>query len=130
MSSFDEAEYIAKRYLESKQNKESDSNKLAIKIIDYVSSPDLKFPLRKGGIISNGTTSYVYTNSIAYPNLFEFISKILHSEIPLTINDVRFGPGEIIVNRGTEHEAEEELALGIKELQKLVHAKKAEMFTL
>jgi len=50
MSNFDEAEYIAKRYLESKQNKESDSNKLAIKIIDYVSSPDLRFPLRKGEI--------------------------------------------------------------------------------
>src|ERR671931_1650183 len=128
MSSFDEVEYIAKRYLESRQIKESYSKNFAIRIIDYLSSPDLKFPLRKGGIISNGTTSYVYTNSIAYPNLFEFISKILHSEIPLTINDVRFGPGEIIVNRGNEHEAEQELALAIKELQKLIHAKRAETF--
>jgi hypothetical protein len=127
MSSFGEVEYLAMRYLESRKNKESDSNSFAIKIIDYISSPDLKFPLRKGGVISNGTTSYVYTDSIAYPNLFEFISEILHREIPITINDVRFGPGEIIVNRGTEHEAEQELALGIKELQKLIHAKRAEM---
>jgi hypothetical protein len=128
MSGFDEVEHIAKRYLESRQNKESDSKNFAIKIIDYISSPDLKFPLRKGGLISNGMTSYVYTNSIAYPNLFEFISEILHSKIPITINDVRFGPGEIIVNRGTEHEAEQELALAIRELQKLIHAKRAEMF--
>jgi hypothetical protein len=128
MSSFDEVEYIAKRYLESRQNKESYSKNFAIKIIDYISSPDLKFPLRKGGVISNGTISYVYTNSTTYPNLFEFISEILHSKIPITINDVRFGPGEIIVNRGTEHEAEQELALAIKELQKLIHAKRAEMF--
>jgi hypothetical protein len=128
MSGFDEVEHTAKRYLESRQNKESDSKNFAIKIIDYISSPDLKFPLRKGGLISNGTTSYVYTNSIAYPNLFEFISEILHSKIPITINDVRFGPGEIIVNRGTEREAEQELALAIKELQKLIHAKRAELF--
>jgi hypothetical protein len=127
MSSFDEVEHLAMRYLESRQNKESDAKSFAIKIIDYISSPDLKFPLRKGGVVSNGTTSYVYTDSIAYPNLFEFISEILHREIPITINDVRFGPGEIIVNRGTEHEAEQELALGIKELQKLIHAKRAEM---
>jgi hypothetical protein len=127
MSSFDKVEYLAMRYLESRKNKESDSRSFAIKIIDYISSPDLKFPLRKGGVISNGTTSYVYTDSIAYPNLFEFVSEILHREIPITINDVRFGPGEIIVNRGTEHEAEQELALGIKELQKLIHAKRAEM---
>ena len=130
MSSFDEVESIAKRYLESRQNKEADSKNFAIRIIDYLSSPNLKFPLRKGGVISNGTTSYVYTDNVAYPKLFEFMSKIIHREIPITINDVRFGPGEIIVYRGNEYEAEHQLALGIKELQKLIHAKRAEMFRL
>jgi hypothetical protein len=128
MSSFDEAENIAKRYLEARKNKQSDFQNFAVRIIDYLSSPDLKFPLRKGGVISNGTTSYVYASNMAYPNLFEFISEILHSEIPITINNVRFGPGEIIVNRGTEQDAQQELALSIKELRKLIHAKRAELF--
>jgi hypothetical protein len=128
MSSFDEPENAAKRYLEARKNKQSDLENFAIRIIDYLSSPDLEFPLRKGGVISNGTTSYVYAGNITYPNLFEFISEILHSEIPVTINNVRFGPGEIIVNRGTEQAAQQELALSIKELQKLIHAKRAELF--
>jgi hypothetical protein len=128
MSSFDEIESVAKRYLESRQDKEADTKNYAVRIIDYLSSPDLKFPLRKGGVISNGTTSYVYTDNMAYPKLFEFISEIIHSKIPITINDVTFGPGEIIVNRGNENEAEQELASGINELQKLIHAKRAEMF--
>jgi hypothetical protein len=128
MSSFDEIESVAKRYLESRQDKEADAKNYAVTIIDCLSSPDLKFPLRKGGVISNGTTSYVYTDNIAYPKLFEFMSEIIHSKIPITINDVTFGPGEIIVNRENEKEAERELASGIKELQKLIHAKRAEMF--
>jgi hypothetical protein len=79
MSSFDEVEHLAMRYLESRQNKESDAKSFAIKIIDYISSPDLKFPLRKGGVVSNGTTSYVYIDSIAYPNLFE-LQKLIHAK--------------------------------------------------
>ena len=126
MSSFDEVEDIAKRYLELRQDKESDVGEFAIRIIDYLSSSNLKFPLQKGGVVSTGTTSYLYANNTAYPNLFEFMSEILHTQIPITINNVRFGPGEIIVNRGNENDAEEELALGIKELQKLIHAKRSE----
>lgn len=123
MTSFDELEYNAKRYLESKQNKGLESKDAALKIIDFISSQDFKFPIQKEGVFSNGTTSYVYTKDITYPNLFEFISEILHTKIPITINGTRFGPGEIIVNKGLE-EAEEELDSCLKELQKLIHAKK------
>jgi hypothetical protein len=123
MTSFDELEYNAKIYLESKQNKGSESKDAALKIIDFISSQDFKFPIQKEGVFSNGTTSYVYTKDMTYPNLFEFISEILHTKIPITINDTRFGPGEIIVNKGLE-EAEEELNSCLKELQKLIHAKK------
>jgi hypothetical protein len=77
-------------------------------------------------MVSNGTTSYLYRNGTTYPNLFEFISKILHSEIPISINKVRFGPGEIIVSTGNENEANKQIALSIEELRKLVHAKRAE----
>lgn len=123
MTSFDELEYNAKIYLESKQNKGLDSKDAALKIIDFISSQDFKFPIQKEGVFSNGTTSYVYTKDMTYPNLFEFIAEILHTKIPITINDTRFGPGEIIVNKGLE-EAEEELDSCLKELQKLIHAKK------
>lgn len=126
MTSFDELEYNAKRYLESKQNKglESDSKDAALKIIDFVSSQDFKFPLQEEGVVSNETTSYVYANDLTYPNLFEFLAGILHTKIPITINGTRFGPGEIIVNKGCKEEAEEELDSCLKELQKLIHAKK------
>jgi|GraSoiStandDraft_46_1057282.scaffolds.fasta_scaffold358829_3 hypothetical protein len=126
MTSFDELEHNAKRYLESKQNKglESDSKDAALKIIDFISSQDFKFPVQGEGVVSNGTTSYVYANDLTYPNLFEFIAGILHTKIPITINGTSFGPGEIIVNKGCKEEAEEELDSCLKELQKLIHAKK------
>jgi hypothetical protein len=126
MTSFDELEYNAKRYLESKQNKglESDSKDAALKIIDFVSSQDFKFPVQEEGVVSNETTSYVYANDLTYPNLFEFIAGILHTKIPITINGTRFGPGEIIVNKGCKEEADEELDSCLKELKKLIHAKK------
>ena len=123
--SFDDLEYNAKKYMKLKQNKRSalESKDVAIKIIDSISSPGLKIPLQKG-VISNGTTSYVYTNDLTYPNLFEFIAEILHMKIPITINYTIFGPGEIIVNKGSKEEAELELDSCLKELQKLLYAKK------
>ena len=123
--SFDDLEYNAKKYMKLKQNKRSalESKDAAIKIIDSISSPGLKIPLQKG-VISNGTTSYVYTNDLTYPNLFEFIAEILHMKIPITINYTIFGPGEIIVNKGSKEEAELELDSCLKELQKLLYAKK------
>src|SRR2546422_2218378 len=99
MISFDELEYNVKKYLESKEHKESESKDAAIKIIDSISSPDFKFPVQKEGVVSNGTTSYIYMKDLTYPNLFEFMAEILHTKIPITINDARFGPGEIIINK-------------------------------
>lgn len=126
LNSFDEVEDIARKYLESKQNNASDSKTFAGQVIDFISSSGWTIPLRDEAVVSSGTTSYVYHKNKAYPNLFKFISEILHSEIPITVNDVKFGPGEIIVPTGDQHQAEEQLYLSIKELQKLIHAKKAE----
>ena len=126
MTSFDEIENIARRCLQSKQNKQTEWKNLAKEIIDYISSVNLEFPLQKGSMVSNGTTSYLYRNGTTYPKLFEFMSEILHSEIPITVNKVRFGPGEIIVSTGNENEANKQIALSIEELRKLVHAKRAE----
>jgi hypothetical protein len=127
MTSFDEIENIAKRCLQSKRNKQPEWKTLAGQIIDYISSANSEFSLQTGSMISNGTTSYLYRNGTTYPNLFEFIAEILHSEIPITVNKVRFGPGEIIVNTGNQDESNKQLALSIEELRKLVHAKRAEI---
>jgi GDP-D-mannose dehydratase len=127
MTSFDEIENIAKRCLQSKRNKQAEWKTLAGQIIDYISSANSEFSLQKGSMITNETTSYLYHNGTTYPNLFEFISEILHSEIPITVNKARFGPGEIIVSTGDQDEANKQLALSIKELRKLVHAKRAEI---
>jgi hypothetical protein len=127
MTSFDEIENIAKRCLQSKRNKQPEWKTLAGQIIDYISSANSEFSLQTGSMISNGTTSYLYRNGTTYPNLFEFIAEILHSEIPITVNKVRFGPGEIIVSTGNQDEANKQLALSIEELRKLVHAKRAEI---
>lgn len=128
MINLDELEHAAKKYVElKKQHKKSEyeSKNAAISIIDSMSSPDFMFPLKKEGVVSNETTTYVYINNLTYPNLFEFIAEILHLEIPITINDSKFGPGEIIVNKGNEQEAKQELGSSVKELQKLIHAKKS-----
>jgi hypothetical protein len=128
MINLDEVEYAAKKYIElKKQHKklEYDAKNAAISIINSISSPDFVFPLKKEGVVSNETTTYVYINNLTYPNLFEFIAEILHLEIPITINDSKFGPGEIIVNKGNEQEAKQELGSSVKELQKLIHAKKS-----
>jgi hypothetical protein len=128
MINLDKVEYAAKKYLElKKQHKklEYDAKNAAISIIDSISSPNFVFPLKKEGVVSNETTTYVYINNLTYPNLFEFIAEMLHLEIPITIHDSKFGPGEIIVNKGNEQEAKQELGSSVKELQKLIHAKKS-----
>ena len=128
MINLDEVEYAAKKYIElKKQHKklEYDAKNAAISIINSISAPDFVFPLKKEGVVSNETTTYVYINNLTYPNLFEFIAEMLHLEIPITINDSKFGPGEIIVNKGNEQEAKQELGSSVKELQKLIHAKKS-----
>src|ERR671932_20265 len=125
LNNFDEVEDVARKYLKSKQNNTSDSKTFAGQIIDFISSSGWKLPLRDEAVVSGETTSYVYQKNKTYPNLFKFISEVLHAEIPITVNDVKFGPGEIIVPRADQHQAEEQLNSSIQELQKLVHAKKA-----
>jgi hypothetical protein len=126
-TTFDELEYNAKKYRESKQSREleSEARNAAINIIDSISSPDFEFPVwKEEGVVSNGTTSYVYRKDLTYPNLFEFMAEILHTKIPIIINGSRIGPGEILVNKGSKDEAEKHLAFCTKELQKMVHAKR------
>jgi len=130
MNNFDQLEDASKKYAELKQHTEliSKSITIAVSIIDYVSSQNFSIPLQSKGVVSGGTTTYLYINNSTYPNFFEFIAEILHMKIPIIINGTKFGPGEIIVNRGNEQDALYELGLCIRELQKLIYAKKHNLY--
>ena len=110
LADFEKLEELAKEYLESKKHKvESEAKDASLKLIDQISSADFAFPLKKEAIESNGTTTYVYINNNTYPNLIEFVAQILHLTIPIMINNAKFGPGEIIVNKDNEKEAKQDL---------------------
>jgi hypothetical protein len=123
---FAELENDAKRFFELKHSEKttSESNNVAIKIIDKISLPEFTFPIHNQSVVSNRVTTFVYRDNLTYPNLLEFIAEVLHTKIPIIINTARFGPGEIIVNKENEQEALVELNSCIKELQVLIHAKK------
>lgn len=129
-ASLSELERIAIEYTKLKES-DRDANlaKLALQIIDPLSSPDFDFNIRNEALVNEGTTTYIYENNATYPNLFNFLAEILHSKVPITVNDARFGPGEIIVVDGNKEVADNKLASAIKELRKLIHAKKTEAFS-
>ena len=97
----------------------------AARIIDVLSSEGFAFPLRDEVLVSDGTTTYIYENGAAYPKLYDFLSEILHAPVPIVVNEVKFGPGEIIVGVGEKEKADAELQSAVKELQKLIHGKKS-----
>lgn len=122
---FVELENDAKRFSELKQNEKSGSElrKIAIRIVDQISSPEFAFPILHQSVVSSGVTTYIYKDNITYPNLLEFIAEVLHTKIPVIINTATFGPGEIMVNKEGKNEALQELNSCVKELQMLIHGK-------
>jgi hypothetical protein len=122
---FVELENDAKRFSELKQNEKSGSElrKIAIRIVDQISSPEFAFPIHHQSVVSSGVTTYIYKENITYPNLLEFIAEVLHTKIPVIINTATFGPGEIMVNKEGKNEALQELNSCVKELQMLIHGK-------
>jgi hypothetical protein len=132
MANFAELEKTAEKYVNLKRQKKMDEertdleelNNISISIIGYFSSPEFAFPLERQEVVSNGTTTYVYKNNSTYPNLFEFISELLHTPIPIAVESAKFGPGEIIVNGDNIKAARRELGHCIMELQKLIVGKK------
>ena len=125
-----ELEQIAMKYTKLKEtDRNADLGELAIKIIDSLSSPDFNFKLRKEALVNEGTTTYIYENNATYPSLFSFLAEILHSKVPIAVNDARFGPGEIIVADGNKEAADIKLGSAFKELRNLIHSKKTEAFS-
>jgi hypothetical protein len=126
MEKIAELEDTAKSYFDLKHHDRMNSDlvKMSNSIIEALSSPSFTFPIEKEGIVSEGTTSYFYINNIACPNLFEFLSELLHLEVPININKTKFGPGEILISIENEKDARQELTSSIEELKKLIHGKK------
>jgi len=129
MNNFDELEKIAEKYVKLKKQKKMDQerielevrlNKIKASIIGYLSSPEFAFPLERQGLVSNGTTTYVYKNNSTYPKLFEFISELLRKPIPIVLDGAKFGPGEIIITGDSIKAVRGELSHCVIELQKLI----------
>ena len=137
MAKLDELEELAKKYaqLKQQQNNANESNnqvelaQLAIRIIDSISSTSFFLPLEKDTLSSDGTTTYIYQNNATYPAIFDLLAEILHMTVPIEIGRVKFGPGEILVTAQDRSEADIELELSTKEVQKLVYTRRAEIFT-
>ena len=135
MAILDELEELAKKYeILKQQENASESDRaelasLAIKIIDSISSASFFLPLEKDALSSDGATTYIYKNNATYPAIFDLLAEVLHITVPIEIGRVKFGPGEILVAAQDKSEADIELELSIKEMQKLVYARRAEIYT-
>jgi hypothetical protein len=135
LAKLDELEELAKKYAQLKQQDNANESdrvelaRLAVRIIDSISSPSFFLPLEKDTQSSDGTTTYVYQNNATYPAVFDLLGELLHITVPIEIGRAKLGPGEILVSTKDRSEADIELELSIKELQKLVHARRAEIFT-
>jgi hypothetical protein len=135
MEKLDELEELAKKFAQLKQQDNANEServelaRLAVRIIDSISSPSFFLPLEKDTQSSDRTTTYVYQNNATYPAVFDLIAELLHVTVPLEIGRVKVGPGEILVSTNDRNEADIEVELTTKELQKLVHARRAEIFT-
>lgn len=135
MAILDELEELAKKYEILKQQENANESdrvelaSLAIKIIDSISSASFFLPLEKDALSSDGATTYIYQNNATYPAIFDLLAEVLHITVPIEIGRVKFGPGEILVAAQDKREADIELELSIKEMQKLVYARRAEIFT-
>ena len=135
MATLDELEELAKKYAMLKQQENASESdrvelaRLAIKIIDSISSASFTLPLEKDALSSEGATTYIYQKNATYPAIFDLLAEVLHVTVPIEIGRVKFGPGEILVAAQDKSEADIELELSTKEMQKLVYARRAEIFT-
>ncbi len=135
LATLDELEELAKKYAKLKQQGNANESdrvelaRLAITIIDSISSASFLLPLEKDALSSEGATTYIYQNTATYPAIFDLIAEVLHITVPIEIGRVKFGPGEILVTAQDKSEADRELELSTKEMQKLVYAKRAEILT-
>jgi hypothetical protein len=106
------------------QNMKQKAKKIEEEIMKNITEEDLVFPVEEKVLITKNSASYIYKNSKTYPALLEFIGRILHVDIPIKLNECKFGPGGIIVSANNKEQANKILLDCCRELQTLIRAKK------
>lgn len=106
------------------QNMKQNAKKIEEEIIKNITEVDLVFPVEQEVLITKNSASFIYKNNKTYPSLLEFIGRILHVEIPIKLNECKFGPGGIIVSANNKEQANKILLDCWHELQILIGAKK------
>ena len=106
------------------QNMKSKAKKIEEEILKSMTETQLIFPVEEEVLVTKNSASFVYKNSKTYPSLLEFIGRILHVDIPIKINECKFGPGGIIISAENKEKAQKILQGCCHELQVLIQAKK------
>jgi len=106
------------------QNLKLKAKKIEEEIMKNITEEDLVFPVEEEVLITKNSASFIYKNNKTYPSLLEFIGRILHVDIPIKINECKFGPGGIIVSASNKEQANKILLDCCHELQTLIRAKK------
>ena len=106
------------------QNMKLEATKIEEEILKNMTENQFLFPVEEEVLMTKNSASFVYTNSKTYSSLLEFIGRILHVDIPIKINECKFGPGGIIISAENKEQAQKILHDCCHELQILIKAKK------
>lgn len=117
-------EWAFEANLARNQNMKSKATKIEEKILKNMTENQLLFPVEEEVLMTKNSASFVYKNGKTYPSLLEFIGRILHVDIPIKLNECKFGPGGIIISAENKEQAQKILHDCSQELQILIKAKK------
>ena len=105
------------------QNLRSKATKIEEEILKNMMEGSLLFPVEDEMLMTKNTASFVYKKGETYPSLMEFVGRLLHVDIPIKINQCKFGPGGVIVTANSKEEAQKILQVCTNELHALIKAK-------
>ena len=105
------------------QNLRSKVTKIEEEIFKNMMEGSLLFPVEDEILMTKNTASFVYKKGETYPSLLEFVGRLLHVDIPIKINQCKFGPGGVIVTANSKEEAQKILQVCTNELHALIKAK-------
>ncbi|MGB8766304.1 MAG: hypothetical protein WCC79_03165, partial [Nitrososphaeraceae archaeon] len=104
------------------QNLRSKATKIEEEILNLMGG-QLLFPVENEILMTKNTASFVYKKGETYPSLLEFVGRLLHVDIPIKINQCKFGPGGVIVSANSKEDAQKILQVCTNELHALIRAK-------
>lgn len=105
------------------QNLRSKATKIEEEILKNMMEGPLLFPVEDEILMTEDTASFVYKKGETYPSLMEFVGRLLHVDIPIKINQCKFGPGGVIVTANSKKDAQKILQACTNELHALIKAK-------